>query len=144
MWMMLFMSKILELFEIFGVKFGLERKYWNSFYVIDITSQKSSLEMEMKLYPLLAISIIFFLMFSSSLYFQAIRNGRWFNSGQSTHSIINAPHSSAGLGSTARQARKLVCKHRFWYPVVPSELFTKRETHNRHRNSRKWKELVVG
>lgn len=60
MWMMLFMSKILELFEIFSVKFGLERKYWNSFYVIDITSQKSSLEMERKLYPLLAISIIFF------------------------------------------------------------------------------------
>lgn len=60
MWMMLFMSKILELFEIFGVKFGLERKYWNSFYVIDITSQKSSLEMGRKFYPLLAISIIFF------------------------------------------------------------------------------------
>lgn len=60
MWMMLFMSKILELFEIFGVKFGLKRKYWNSFYVIDITPQKSSLEMERKLYPLLAISIIFF------------------------------------------------------------------------------------
>lgn len=58
MWMMLFMSKILELFEIFGVKFGLERKYWNSFYVID--PQKSSLKMERKLYPLLAISIIFF------------------------------------------------------------------------------------
>ena len=57
---MLFMSKILELFEIFGVKFGLKRKYWNSFYVIDITPQKSSLEMERKLYPLLAISIIFF------------------------------------------------------------------------------------
>ena len=60
MWIMLFMSKIRELFEIFGVKFGLETKYWNSFYVIDITSQKSFLEMEMKLYPLLAISIIFF------------------------------------------------------------------------------------
>lgn len=143
MWMMLFMSKILELFEIFGVKFGLERKYWNSFYVIDITSQEFLWRWKGNYVPPCNLNHLF-LMFSSSLYFQAIRNGRWFNSGQSTHSIINTLHSSAGLGSTARHARKLVCKHRFWYPVVPSELFTKRETHNRHRNSRKWKELVVG
>ena len=60
MWMMLFMSKILELFEIFSVKFGLERKYWNSFYVIDITSQKSSLKMERKLYPSLQSQSSFF------------------------------------------------------------------------------------
>ena len=60
MWMMLFMSKILELFQIFGVKFGLERKYWNSFYVIDITSQKSSLKMERKLYPSLQSQSSFF------------------------------------------------------------------------------------
>ena len=68
MWMMLFMSKILGLFEIFGVKFGLERKYWNSFYVIDITSQKSSLEMGRKFYPLLAISISFFNVFEQPVF----------------------------------------------------------------------------
>ena len=66
--MMLFMSKILELFEIFGVKFGLERKYWNSFYVIDITSQKSSLEMGRKFYPLLALSISFFNVFEQPVF----------------------------------------------------------------------------
>lgn len=144
MWIMLFMSKILELFEIFWCKIWSWKKVlelvlcdWHNFSEIFSRDGKENLSPPCNLNHL-------FLMFSSSLYFQAIRNGRWFNSGQPTHSIINTPHSSAGLGSTARHARKLVCKHRFWYPVVPSELFTKPETHNRHRNSRKWKEMVVG
>lgn len=68
MWMMLFMSKILELFEIFGVKFGLERKYWNSFYVIDITSQESSLEMERKLCPSLQSQSSFFNVFEQPVF----------------------------------------------------------------------------
>lgn len=68
MWMMLFMSKILELFEIFGVKFGLERKYWNSFYVIDITPQESSLEMERKLYPSLQSQSSFFNVFEQPVF----------------------------------------------------------------------------